>query len=121
MARKNQKTNPVLMDLIHDLKKNAYEQQTPLWKDIAERLERPLQTWPVVNLDRINNTITDKETALIPGKVLSDGALTKKTTIAAWMFSDNARKKISDAGSTPVTIQKLVKDNPKGKNIRIVG
>ena len=63
----------------------------------------------------------DKETALIPGKVLSDGDLTKKITIAAWAFSEKSKEKIKQAGGKTISIQELMKDNPDGKNIRILG
>jgi len=121
MARKINKTNPELNTLIHELKKNADENDSPIWKDIALRLEKPLNNWPVVNLNRINKHINEKETALIPGKVLSDGNLTKKVSIAAWSFSETAKEKIQKAGSKYMSIEELLKNNPKGKDIRILG
>jgi large subunit ribosomal protein L18e len=121
MAKKYQKTNPVLISLIQDLKKQASEKDIPIWKDIAMRLERCSKNWPVVNLDRISRYTEDKETALIPGKVLSDGNLTKKVTIAAWSFSDKSMEKIKKAGGKCITIQELMKNNPEGKDIRILG
>jgi len=121
MAKKNNKTNPELKELIHSLKKHANLNNVMLWKDIAERFEKPLNNWPVVNLNRINRTINEKETALIPGKVLSDGNLDKKINIAAWSFSEKAVEKIKKSGGKTLTINEIMKENPKGKNIRIIG
>jgi large subunit ribosomal protein L18e len=121
MARHIEKTNPALISLITDLKKSAYENKAPIWKDIAERLEKPLRNWPEVNLHRIDLYVHEKETALIPGKVLSPGKLTKKVSIAAWSFSEKAHEKIKKAGGKTLTIEELLKNNPKGKDIRIVG
>jgi large subunit ribosomal protein L18e len=121
MTNKNIKSNPILISLIHELKKNASENGAPIWKDIAIRLEKPLKNWPEVNLNRINKYTKDKETALIPGKVLSDGDLTKKVTIAAWAFSKNSQEKIKKAGGKYMSIEELLKSNPKGKDIRILG
>jgi large subunit ribosomal protein L18e len=121
MARHIEKTNPALITLIEGLKKTAYENKAPIWKDIAERLEKPLRNWPEVNLHRIDMYIHEKETALIPGKVLSPGKLTKKVSIAAWSFSEKASEKIKKAGGKTLTIEELVKNNPKGKDIRILG
>lgn len=121
MVRYIKKTNPTLITLIEGLKQTAYENKAPIWKDIAERLEKPLRNWPEVNLNRISMHIHEKETALVPGKVLSTGKLTKKVTIAAWSFSEKAYEKIKKAGGKTVTIQELVKHNPKGNNIRILG
>jgi len=121
MGKKITKTNPVLLTLIQDLKKKSFENEAPIWKDIALRLEKSSKNWPEVNLDKINKYTGDKETALIPGKVLSMGNLTKKISIAAWAFSDKAEEKIQKAGGKTMTIEDLVKTNPKGKDIRIVG
>ncbi len=121
MAKQNKKTNPVLVSLIHELKKQANLNDAPIWKDIALRLEKPSRNWPVVNLDRISKYTDEKETALIPGKVLSDGVLTKKISIAAWSFSKKAQEKIKKAGGRYMTIEELMKNNPDGKNIRILG
>jgi large subunit ribosomal protein L18e len=121
MARHVEKTNPMLISLIDELKRTAYEQKAPIWKDIAERLEKPLRNWPEVNLNRISMYIHEKETALIPGKVLSTGTLTKKVSIAAWSFSEKAHEKIKKAGGKTLSIEELVKHNPKGKDVRILG
>jgi len=121
MARQIKKTNPMLTSLIQELKKSAYDHDAPIWKDIAKRLEKPLRNWPVVNLDKIDRHIKEKEIALIPGKVLSSGTLTKKVSIAAWDFSDKSVDKIKKAGGKTLSIQDLMKSNPKGKDIRILG
>lgn len=121
MAKQMKKTNPVLISLIQDLKKKAFENDAPIWKDIALRLEKPSKNWPEVNLDRIDKHIKGNETALIPGKVLSSGNITKKISIAAWNFSDKSIEKIKNAGGKTISIQELVESNPKGKDIRILG
>lgn len=121
MTNKNKKTNPDLIYLIQDLKKHASVNKAPIWKDIAIRLEKPLRNWPNVNLDRISKYINEKETALIPGKVLSTGNLTKKVSIAAWSFSEKSQEKIKKAGGKYISIEELLKSNPKGKDVRILG
>jgi len=121
MTKRNYKTNPVLINLIHELKKQANKNEAPIWKDIAIRLEKPLNNWPEVNLNRISKYTNEKETALIPGKVLSTGNLTKKVTIAAWSFSEKSEEKIKKAGGKTISIDELMKNNPKGKDIRILG
>ena len=120
MAKKI-KTNPMLVALIQELKKQSSENDVAIWKDIARRLEKPSRNWPVVNLNRISRYVNEKETALIPGKVLSDGNLTKKVSIAAWSFSETSKEKIKKAGGKTMSIEELMKSNPKGENIRILG
>jgi large subunit ribosomal protein L18e len=121
MTKKNRKTNPTLIKLIHELKKQSNEQDVQIWKDIALRFEKPAKNWPEVNLDKINKNILKKETALIPGKVLSTGNLTEKITIAAWSFSNKSKEKIKESGGKYMSIEELLKINPKGKDIRIMG
>jgi large subunit ribosomal protein L18e len=121
MVKRNVKTNPALISLIQNLKKYASENNAPVWKDIAKRLEKSSKNRPEVNLDRISKYLNEKETALVPGKVLSTGNLTKKVTIAAWAFSDKTKEKIIKAGGKHITIDELIKKNPKGKDIRILG
>ena len=121
MSKKNVKTNPMLNSLIHELKKQANENDAPIWKDIAIRLSKPSRNWPEVNLDRISKYTNDKETAIIPGKVLANGNLSKKVTIAAWSFSEKSKEKIKEAGGKIMSIEELYQSNPKGKDIRILG
>jgi large subunit ribosomal protein L18e len=121
MSKKIKKTNPLLINLIKELKKKSYENNAPIWKDIAERLEKPSSKWAEVNLYKINRYIRENEIALVPGKVLSTGELTKKTSIAAYAFSEKAREKIKKAGGKCLTIEELMKINPTGKNVRIMG
>jgi len=121
MPKKNVKTNPMLISLIQDLKKAAVTNDAPIWMDIARRLEKSSRNWPVVNLSRIDRYVHENETALIPGKVLSAGTLTKKISVSAWDFSDKSIEKIKKAGGKTVTIHDLLKHNPSGKDIRILG
>ena len=111
----------MLNSLIQELKKKAAENDANIWKDIALRLEKPLRNWAEVNIDEIEKNINENETALIPGKVLSRGKATKKLSVAAWSFSEKAKEKIKKAGGKYMTIETLMKNNPKGKNVRILG
>ena len=121
MSHKINKTNPVLINLIHELKKQSIEKEAPIWKDIALRLEKSSKNWSEVNLNRISKYVNEKETALIPGKVLSTGTLSKKISIAAWSFSEQAVIKIKKSGGKTMSIEELMKKSPDGKNIRIMG
>ena len=109
-----------LKNLILELKKLASKQKIKLWKRIAQDLERPTRIRREVNLYKINKYVRQGEMALIPGKVLSLGNLDKKTTVAAYKFSNQAREKINKIGKA-ITIKELIKENPKGKKIRIIG
>jgi len=107
--------------LIAGLKRLAIEQQRPLWKRVATELEKPSRNRRVVNLWKIDKFAKDGELLLVPGKVLGDGVLTKKVTIAAAQFSDEARHKLVASGSTVLSLEEAAKHHADGKNIRILG
>jgi large subunit ribosomal protein L18e len=110
------KTNPQLQQTIETLRKKAHQEQSNLWLRVAEDLEKPTRARVIVNLSRIERNCNDGETIVVPGKVLGSGELTKKVTIIAWQFSDDARRKISKVGKAI----DFAGEMPKGK-IRIMG
>ena len=105
-----------LKELIVNLQKT----KLPIWKRVASDLEKPTRTRREVNLYTINKTIRDGETAVVPGKVLAIGEFNKKTTVAAFRFSAEAKEKINKTGKA-ISIAELVKQNPKGSKVRIIG
>ncbi len=116
-----EKTNDVLIRLITDLKKTAYENKAPIWKDIAKRLEKPNSSWAQVNIRRLSEYTKSGDTVIVPGKLLGEGELKAPITVAAYSFSQTARIKIEKSGGSGISILDLVKKNPKGTGIRIIG
>jgi large subunit ribosomal protein L18e len=121
MARKIRKENPELIELISFLKRASRENGARIWRDIAERLERPRRVWPEVNVSRIERYAKDGEVIVVPGRVLGAGILTRKVTVAAVGFTGTAREKIEGAGGKAMSIPELVEKIPKGSGVRIMG
>ncbi|HIH97200.1 MAG TPA: 50S ribosomal protein L18e [Thermoplasmata archaeon] len=124
MSRKRnleRKTNPEIKSLIKELYQKSYSEKVGVWKDIARRLEKPLKNWPGINVSKIEKHLNKEEIALIPGKVLGQGQISKKAVVSAQSFSQQAKKKITEAGGKCLSIKELMSDNPKGKGIRILG
>ena len=113
-------TNLKLQKLIIETKKLGSKDKSKFWKRVSQELAKATRQRREVNIETINRTIREGETAVIPGKVLSNGELTKKVTIAAYKFSETAKEKINKKGKA-ITIQQLMKDNPTGKKVRIFG
>ena len=113
-------TNDYLRKLIEELRKQSYEQDAIIWKRIASDLARPTRKRRIVNLYKINKNTKENEMVVVPGKVLGIGEIDHKLTIAAWTFSNSAIDKINKVGKA-ITIKELIKENPKGKGIRIIG
>lgn len=114
-------TNPTLQKLIQELKKASSTEKIGIWKRIATDLEKPTRNRRAVNLSRINRTTKEKEIIIVPGKVLGNGALDHEITIAAFSFSQGAKETITKSKGKAITINELMKQNPKGKDVRIIG
>lgn len=110
------KDNQILQALIEELMKN----KKPFWRKVADELSRPRRKKVEVNLSKIEQYAAEDSTVLVPGKVLGAGMLSKKTTVAAFAFSESARKLIGEAGGKAVTIESLHKSNPEGRNVTIL-
>ncbi len=115
------KTNEVLLSLIADLKRASFDNKAPIWKDVAERLEKPSSSWAEVNLRRISLHTKAKDVVLVPGKLLGSGELTEPVTVAAYSMSLSAKRKIEALGGKSITIRELMKLHPKGTNVKIIG
>jgi large subunit ribosomal protein L18e len=114
-------TNPDLQELVKQLRTLASVKKVDLWARIADDLEKPTRQRREVNLSRISRTASESETVIVPGKVLGSGLLAKGLAVAAWSFSEGARKRIAEAKGKCLAIEDLMKSNPDAKNVRIVG
>jgi len=110
-------TNIHVENLIKEIKINASKQDSGFWKRIGKELEKSRRNRREINIERLENHTKDKEVIIVPGKVLGDGELTHDITVAALQFSEKAKEKIKKT----MTIKELLKENPKGKGVRIIG
>lgn len=115
MTKRTGPTNPNLKRLIRTLRTTSGKEGVDIWRKIASELERQTRSRREVDIARLNRVTKAKETIIVPGKVLATGDINHDLTVAAWRFSAAAKQKIN-----AITIEELLKQNPKGKNIRIV-
>ncbi len=113
---KSRKDNPVLLSLIETLAKD----KKPIWKRVVQELSRPRRQKVQVNLSKLEQYGNDGGTVLVPGKVLGSGSLSKKMTVAAFSFSETAKRIIADAGGKATTIESLYKSNPSGRDVLLL-
>ena len=113
------KTNPRLSDLIAQLKAASRETDAAVWRDIADRLEKPRSRHAEVNLGRIDRYARESETVVVPGKVLGSGRLRTDVTVAAVDFSSSAATKIDQVGES-VPLEQLLEENPDGTDVRVI-
>ena len=119
MPRPTGPTNPILRNLINEIRSKGYKEKSNFLIDLAERLGKPRRRKPEVNLSKLERYCNDKEIVIVPGKVL-DGILTKPLKVAAISFSATAKQKIIRAGGETLSIKQLIEHNPNGKGVRII-
>ena len=120
MTKPTGPTNPQTRALVKELEKKSREQKVALWADIAERLQKPARHRAYVNVNKLERICKKGDTVIIPGKLLAAGNITKAIKVASLNCSATARAKIDAAGGKYFTLNELIKENPKGKNVRII-
>ncbi|MGQ9538124.1 MAG: 50S ribosomal protein L18e [Candidatus Bathycorpusculaceae bacterium] len=119
--KKVKTTNPELRELISFLKRQSREHEAEIWKAVAERLSSSRRKRIAVNISRLNRNTKKNEIITVPGKVLGAGELDHPITVAAFAFSETAKGKIKKAKGKCLSLFELVKKNPKGSNVKIIG
>jgi len=108
------KTNSLLVKTILLAKKNNK------WLEVAKILSGPRKRWININLEEIDKQTQDGEKVVIPGKVLSQGEITKKIKIVALDFSERAREKLLNSKREISSIIEEIQKNPETKGIKIL-
>ena len=121
MSKRTGSTNPILLNLIVELKKKSNEHSANIWGRVADALEKPTRQRRVVNLSSLSRHTKENEIIVVPGKVLGAGDLSHKLTISAFQFSGGAKEKLEKIGAKIVPLLELSKENPSGKGIRVMG
>jgi len=114
-------TNYQLKVLLQELKKKSIVDGAGVWKSIATDLERPARQRRVVNLSRLNMNAVEGQILVVPGKLLGDGEIDKKVSVAAFAMSQSAKDKVLLAKGEVLSIEELLKKNPKASTLRILG
>ena len=113
-------TNPQLLETRRMLKKASRTSDAQIWRALSEELLRSKHCRASVNLSRISRSLREGETAAVPGKVLGAGS-PRKISVAAFNFSETARRKIEEKGGECLSLRELVERDPKGSGVRIIG
>jgi large subunit ribosomal protein L18e len=113
-------TNPLLRRLIRRLREQGKKQGSGIWLELAKRLEGPRRARAEVNLSQLNRFTSEGNTIIVPGKVLAAGSLDHPISVAAFKFSEAARRKITAAGGRALTIPQFLEENPGGRGVRLM-
>lgn len=90
------------------------------WKDAKALLNRPVRARSGVNLLKLSKSTKEGQTVLVADKILGDGYISHKITVAALGFSQRARSQIEAVGGKVVSIDELKKSNPSGDGLQLI-
>ena len=90
------------------------------WLEVASILSGPRRESIDLNIGQIDFLAKEGDIVVIPGKVLSQGELTKKIRIVAYKFSEKAKEKLLKEKIQISSIMDEIKKNPEAKGVRIL-
>ena len=112
--------NSELINSIKTLKSASRKSGKKIWGTIAQELNKSKRRRVSVNLSNINRNTTEGQVVAIPGKVLATGHLTHPVTIAAFSFSKQAIKKITNAQGRAISLTELWEEGVEPSQITII-
>lgn len=107
--------------MARELKNASKKNKAPIWLRLAELALKPASARRIVNVGQIDKFTKNNDIIVVPGKVLGTGNLTHKITLCSFSISNSGVQKILDSGGKILSFPELVKSNPTGKGVKIVG
>lgn len=114
-------TNQVVIHMAKELQVASKKNKAPIWSKLAEMALKPTRAKRVLNLGQIDRHVSDNDIVVVPGKVLATGSISHKITLCSFSISTTGAKKISQSGGKVVSVAQLIKNNPTGKGVKILG
>lgn len=114
-----EKTNPVLTDLVKQLEEAGRVNDAAVWTRCADELRRSTRDQAEVTLSHIDRHAADGDVVVVPGKVVGSTRLDTDVTVAAFQFTRTARDRIEDAGEA-VYLEDYVANNPDGSGVTLM-
>ena len=114
-------TNNVVIHMAKDLRKASAKNNAPIWAKLAKYALKPAIAKRDLNLNRIGQLTKDNDTVVFPGKVLGTGSIPHKITLFSFSISDSAANKIVEKGGRLISHSELIKQNPTGKGVVLLG
>jgi len=111
------KNNSSLVETIRTAKKSGSD----FWIGVASVLASPRRQHVALNLNEIDRNTKEGDSIVVPGKVLSQGDISKKVAIIAFAFSGKTKEKLLKTKSHATNIIDEIKKNPEAKGLKILG
>ncbi len=113
--------NTLVDNTVWILRNAAKKSKAPIWKDLERRVSGPRSNMREVNVSTLAQVTKPNEIVMIPGKVLGTGSIGHKLTVCAFSISEQAARKVGQAGGKVIMLEDLIKKHPEGKGVRIIG
>ena len=114
-------TNQVVIQMAKELEVASKKNKAPIWSKLAEMALKPARAKRVLNLGQIDKFVSDNDIVVVPGKVLGTGNVSHKITLCSFSISTTGAKKITQSGGKIIDFAQLIKSNPTGKGVKIIG
>ncbi|HIH99432.1 MAG TPA: 50S ribosomal protein L18e [Nitrosopumilus sp.] len=114
-------TNEVVIRMASDLRKASTKNDAPIWRKLAEYALKPSIARRDINVNRISQLTKENDTVVFPGKVLGTGNISHKITLCSFSISNSAAAKVVENGGKIISYLELIKQNPTGKGVVLLG
>ena len=114
--QEERKSNPILVETIRAAKKSGSDE----WLKVAGILSGPRRNQATINLDALEKATKEGDSIVFPGKILSQGEITKKIAVIAFNFSGKSKEKLLKTKSQSLTILEEIKKNPEAKGLKFL-
>lgn len=107
--------------MANDFRKASKTHKAPLWARLAEDALKPGVAQRTINLNRIDELTQAGDAVVFPGKVLGIGNIDHGITLFAFSISLAAARKLVKAGGRFLSNEEIIKQNPTGKGVVLLG
>ena len=114
-------TNQIVIHMAKELKVASKKNKAPIWSRLAEMALKPSRARKVLNLGQLDKFVKDNDIVIVPGKVLGTGNISHKITLCSFSISSSGAKKVIQSGGKIIPVAQLIKNNPTGKGVKIIG
>ncbi|MEM3827311.1 MAG: 50S ribosomal protein L18e [Candidatus Micrarchaeaceae archaeon] len=94
----------------------AENKKRELSRKLLKLIDVPTRKRRSASIYKINKFTKDNESVIVPGKVLSEGAMDHKVSIAALSYSKKAKEELKRSGARLARIEELINE----KGVRII-
>lgn len=119
MPRRARTADPQRIKVYRVLSKAGRESR--FWRAVAQEILKQRRRRRTVNVIHISRSTNPNDSVVVPGKVLGTGAIEHPITLGTYSCSQVALKKIERAGGKVLPIEEMVKRNPSGKGLKVLG